>query len=61
MDWRDLIVRTGWTALAAALSFVAQALADEPTTWWAPVVTSAFTAVLVFVRQRAGEGVSPPG
>lgn len=52
MDLRDLLIRTGWTAVAAALAFLVEALDGSPT-WWAPLAVTGFTAALVYVRQRA--------
>lgn len=52
-DWRDVAVRTGWTALAAGLGYAAASLTGV-TAWWGPVATTAITSLLVVVRQRAG-------
>jgi hypothetical protein len=51
MDWNDLLFKTLWTAVSAALGLVAIELADAPYAW-APVAVTVANAVTVWVRQR---------
>lgn len=50
-DWKDLLLRTFWTAVAAGLAFLGVQL-NNLEYGWVPIATAAVNFVLVAVRQR---------
>lgn len=57
INWKDLLYKTFWTALSAALGVAATVVADLEAAY-APVLIAAVNAALAWVRQQLG--ATPP-
>jgi hypothetical protein len=55
---RDMLVKAFWTFVAAVMGVGVEVVTDLPD-WWAPVLISVITPILVKIRQRATGDVPP--
>lgn len=57
--WKDIALKTGWTAVFTGFGLLTVYLADVPPAW-ALAATAVYNAVGAWLRQVAGQYAPPP-